>query len=273
MNRTVIVTGAEVGHTGFAIAGRFAEEGYNAVAACLDKDEADNAARTIREKYGVEALGFRLDLRSESDAHELFAELDRRGIFAEALCLNAADLALGADPAAGTPFFGVTPDYLSWILGANVVGNFRMAQLAAERMRDHGKGSIVFMSSNSAVRPNPDRVPYVTSKGAINAMMRSMAVDLGQYGIRCNAIMPGTIKTARWVAMGKRQISNGTMTPIGDISDLDDIANTAFFLGSDQSKNITGIEITVDGGMSTQIYPALLTKYRREEIAKMEETE
>ena len=101
-------------------------------------------------------------------------------------------------------------------------------------------------------------------------MARSMAVDLGKFGIRCNAIMPGTIKTARWIAMGGKQISNGSMTPIGDISDFDDIANAAYYLGSDESKNVTGTEITVDGGMSTQIYPAILNKYRAEEITRRE---
>ena len=269
-NKTVIVTGAEIGHTGYAIAARFAKAGYNAVAACLDKNDAEASAEAIRRDFGVDALGFGLDLRSESDAAELFAELDRLGIFAETLILNAADLALGEDPSAGTPFFSVTPEYLDHILKANVVGNFRMAKLAAERMRERQKGSIVFMSSNSAVRPNPDRVPYVTSKGAINSMARSMAVDLGKFGIRCNAIMPGTIKTARWIAMGGKQISNGSMTPIGDISDFDDIANAAYYLGSDESKNVTGTEITVDGGMSTQIYPAVLNKYRAEEITRRE---
>lgn len=92
-------------------------------------------------------------------------------------------------------------------------------------------------------------------------MSKALAVDLGQYGIRCNAIMPGTIKTQRWVGMGDRQISNGTMTPIGDISDFEDIANAVWYLGTDASKNVTGAEITIDGGMSCQIYPQILNKY------------
>ena len=70
--------------------------------------------------------------------------------------------------------------------------------------------------------------------------------------------------------MGDKQITNGTMTPIGDISDFEDIASAVYFLGSDESKNITGAEITVDGGMSTQIFPEILNDYRRAEIAKRE---
>lgn len=270
MNKTVIVIGADYGHTGFAIAERFAKEGYDVVLTSINESLANEAASHLSEKYPVTVKGFVLDLRNKEQAISLFETLDNEGIFAEVLCLNAADLALGPDPSKGTPFFEVTPEYVEYILQANVVGNFRLIQLAATRMREHHKGSIVFISSNSAVRPNANRVPYITSKGGINAMSRSIAVDLGKYGIRSNVIMPGTIKTARWVAMGDKQISNGAMTPIGDISDFEDIANAAYYFGSDESKNVTGAELTVDGGISTQIFPEILNDYRRAEIAKRE---
>lgn len=63
--------------------------------------------------------------------------------------------------------------------------------------------------------------------------------------------------------MGDKQIVNGSLTPIGDISDFEDIANAAWFLGSDESKNVTGAEIIVDGGMSAQLYPQILTDLKR----------
>ena len=63
--------------------------------------------------------------------------------------------------------------------------------------------------------------------------------------------------------MGSKQIVNGTLTPIGDISDFEDIANAAFYLGTDLSKNVTGTEITVDGGMSCQLYPQILNELKR----------
>ena len=70
--------------------------------------------------------------------------------------------------------------------------------------------------------------------------------------------------------MGKKQITNGMMTPIGDISDFEDIANAVYFLATEQSKNITGTEIVVDGGMTCQLYPEILNKYRAEDIARGE---
>lgn len=59
------------------------------------------------------------------------------------------------------------------------------------------------------------------------------------------------------------QIVNGTLTPIGDISDFEDIANAAFYLGTDLSKNVTGTEITIDGGMSCQLYPQILNELKQ----------
>lgn len=94
-------------------------------------------------------------------------------------------------------------------------------------------------------------------------MFRAFAVDLGPYGIRSNVVLTGTIKTQRWVEMGDKQIVNGSLVPIGDISDFEDIANAVWYLGSDESKNVTGIELTVDGGMSCQLYPQLLNELKR----------
>ena len=130
-------------------------------------------------------------------------------------------------------------------------------------MRENGGGSVVFISSNTAYRAIPNRAAYSASKGGINSLSKALAVDLGQYGIRCNVVLPGTIKTERWVQMGSKQIVNGTLTPIGDISDFEDIANACYFLGSDMSKNITGTELIVDGGMSCQLYPQLLNELKR----------
>ena len=94
-------------------------------------------------------------------------------------------------------------------------------------------------------------------------MSKALAVDLGQYGIRSNVVLPGTIKTDRWVKMGSNRIVDGSLTPIGDISDFEDIANAAWFLGSDESKNVTGTELTVDGGMSCQLYPQILNELKK----------
>ena len=63
--------------------------------------------------------------------------------------------------------------------------------------------------------------------------------------------------------MGSKQIVNGSLTPIGDISDFEDIANAVWFFGTDMSKNVTGTELVVDGGMTCQLYPQVLNELKR----------
>ena len=130
-------------------------------------------------------------------------------------------------------------------------------------MREKGKGSVVFISSNTAHRVIPNRAAYSASKGGIISLAKALALDLGEYKIRCNVVSPGTIKTERWVQMRSKQIVNGSLTPIGDISDFEDLANACWFFGTDMSKNITGTELIVDGGMSCQLYPKILNELKR----------
>ena len=108
-----------------------------------------------------------------------------------------------------------------------------------------------------------DDASYIYTKDGADP--NALDLDLGKYGIRCNVILPGTIKTKRWRAMGSKQAISGRLTPIGDISDFDDIANAAWFLGTDESRNITGAELTVDGGMSCQLYPQILNDLLKKE--------
>lgn len=269
MNRAVLVTAGAKG-TGYAIAERFAKEGRNVFITSRSAEESSKAAEKLSKQYGVFVKGYVMDLLDRETINKIFDDIDSMGYFVETVCHNAANLHLAKDPSKGIDFFDITPEEFSLIVESNIVGNFAIARQAAFRMRKYGGGAFVFISSNSAIRPNPNRVAYVSSKGGINSMSKAIAVDLGKYGIRSNVIMPGTIKTERWVKMGDTQISNGTMVPIGDISDFEDIANAAWFLGTDESKNITGAELVVDGGMTCQLYPEILNKYRAEEIENKE---
>ncbi len=262
MNQTLFVTGGQSG-TGYGIADFFARQGWNVIVSGQNGVEAKAAAKRLSETYGIISTGYELDLRNEQQMIEVFNDIDKSDLLVETLVLNAADMALGDDPSKGLDLWTLSKETFMRVLETNVVGNFALARQAALRMREQRHGSIVFISSNSVYRANPNREAYIASKGGINAMMRSLAVDLGPVGIRCNAILPGTIKTDRWVSMGKKQISNGELTPIGDISDYEDIAGAAWYLGTDLSKNVTGTELTVDGGMSAQVYPSILPELKK----------
>lgn len=265
MKRAVFVTGGSDG-TGLAIASRFAKEGYHVVITSRNQARAEGAAKEIGEKFGVDACGFALDIRDEQAVINIFNELDKREFFVETVALNAADLGFGTDPAVGMDFFTVSVEEFQRVLETNIVWNFMIVRQAAIRMKKQNKGAIVFVGSNTAYRAIPNRSAYGASKGGMLAFSRALAVDLGKFGIRSNVVMPGTIKTNRWRQMGNKQIVNGQLTPIGDISDYEDIANAVWFFGSDESKNVTGTEMMVDGGMSCQLYPQLLNELKRREL-------
>ncbi len=262
MKRTMFVTGGTVG-TGLAAAEKFAENGYAVIITSRKEEKAAEAAKKISEKYGVFAKGYGLDIRNEQAVIDIFNDIDKNDCFAETVVLNSADMGFGTDPAKGMDFFTVPVEEFQRVFETNLVWNFMIVRQAALRMKEHHKGAVVFIGSNTSYRAIPNRSAYSASKGGINAMSKGFAIDLGPYGIRSNVVLPGTIKTARWIEMGSKQIVNGTLTPIGDISDFEDIANAAWFLGSDESKNITGAEIIVDGGMSAQLYPQLLNTLKR----------
>ncbi len=259
MKKAVFVTGSSTG-TGFACAERFALEGYDVFITSREEEKAKKAAAEIAQKHGVFAMGFGLEVGNEERVKEVFKKIDETGRFVKTVILNAANLGFGTDPAKGMDFFETDIEDIRNVFETNLIWNYMVIRQAALRMRDNGEGAVVFISSNTAYRAIPNRAAYSASKGGINAMARALAVDLGPFGIRVNVVLPGTIKTERWQKMGSKQIVNGKLTPIGDISDFEDIANAAWYLGSEQSKNVTGTEITVDGGMTCQLYPKYLNE-------------
>jgi len=269
MKKCVFITGATNG-TGYVTAQTFAKAGYNVILTSRSADRAEEAAAKLAGELGIYAKGYALDIRDEERVKAIFADIDANDCFVETVVLNSADLGYGTDPAKGLDFFEQSVEEFQRVFETNVVWNFMIVRQAAIRMKERGKGAIVFISSNTAYRAIPNRAAYCASKGGINAMSKAFAVDLGKFGIRSNVVLPGTIKTERWKKMGKKQISNGELVPIGDISDYEDIANAAFFLGSDLSKNVTGAEIHVDGGMSCQLYPQKLNVLAAEKLAREE---
>ncbi|MBO7549200.1 MAG: SDR family oxidoreductase [Clostridia bacterium] len=265
MSKAIFVTGAASG-TGYTIACLFASRGYDVFITSRSKSGAEKSAAEIAERYGVFAKGYECAPGDEEQVKEIFADIDSAGRTVETLVLNAANLGFDPkDPAAGQDFWTVSVEDFRNVFETNLVWNFTIVRQAALRMRGAGKGAVVFISSNTSYRAIPNRAAYSASKGGINAFAKALAVDLGKYGIRCNAILPGTIKTERWRAMGGGKKISGELAPTGDISDFDDIANAAWFLGTDESRNVTGAELAVDGGMSCQLYPQILNDLLKKE--------
>lgn len=265
-NSSVFITGAHSG-TGYGIAEHFAKNGWDVFITSRRGTDAVKSAKTLADTYGVFAKGYECNIRNEQQVIDIFNDIDKCDKFVETVVLNAADMGFNSkDPAAGQDFWTVSVEDFQKVFETNLVWNFTIIRQAAIRMREKGKGSVVFLSSNTAYRAIPNRAAYSASKGGINAFSKALAVDLGQFGIRCNVVLPGTIKTDRWVEMGSKQIVNGSLTPIGEISDFEDVANACWFFGTDMSKNITGTELIVDGGMSCQLYPRILNELKRKTL-------
>lgn len=249
MNKSVLITGASQG-TGFAIAERFARENYNVFITGRDFDRADAAAKKLQQRYGVCAKGYQTTAFDQNEVTAIFEDMEANGYAVDAIVLNAANLGIGQES------LSVDVEDFEGVYKINVFWNFMMAREAAKQMRQKGKGSVVFITSNSALRVTENRCAYCSSKSAILAMSKSFAVDWGKYGIRSNCVLPGMIKTERWennVNNCKHYLAN--YTPIEDIADFEDIANAVWYFASDESKNTTGAELVVDGGMLAQLTP------------------
>ncbi len=249
MNKSVFVTGATNG-TGFAIAERFAKEGYDVFIGSRRLEDAEKAASEITSKYGVFAKGYETVIFDEENVKSIFADIRERGYLLSTLVLNAANLGIGQVS------LEVEVSEFMNVYNTNIGWNFMMAREAARQMIEAGGGSIVFITSNSALRVTENRCAYCSSKSAILAMSKSFAVDWGKYGIRSNCVLPGMIKTERW----QRNENNvkyclPNYTPIRDIAEFEDVANAAYYFGSEQSRNTTGAELAVDGGMLAQLTP------------------
>ena len=251
MEKSVFVTGACDG-TGYAIAARFAKEGYAVFVGSRDAERAGLAAERLKKEYGVFAKGYAYvpTHLEQASVKKIFDSIREDGYLLDTLVLNAANLGIGQVS------LDLDIEEFMSVFSTNVGWNFLMAREAARQMKEKGGGAIVFIGSNSSVRVTENRCAYCSSKSAINAMSKSLAVDFGKYGIRSNCVLPGMIKTVRW----ENNVNNAryclpNYTPIRDIATFEDVANAAWYLGSDESRNTTGAEIVVDGGMLAQLTP------------------
>ena len=255
--KTALITGACV-NTGVAIVEKFAREGYDVVFTGRSTDKVRAAEGEYRAKFsGVEIIGYVIDSLidertvDEESVEKMFLDIDSRGLFVETLVLNAADQGLGQR------IFESPLTDLMKVINTNVVWNYSLSEHAARRMKEKGGGNIVFVNSNTAYRAIPDRVAYVASKGGQLGLMRSLALDLGKYNIRVNAVLPGMIKTDRWEKNPDfyKDVPS-RFTPIGDVAVGEDIADAVYYFAA-HARNTTGAELVVDGGNTIQLYPII----------------
>ena len=240
--KTMFVTGATK-NTGWAIARRFAAQGWNAVLSSRNATSAAEAAAKLKAEFPqVETLGVGMDPAKVEDIRAAFAEIKARFGGLDAFVNCAADLGVGLS------VLSTKPEEYDALMAANVRGPFFAVQEAVKLMKDGG--SVTVISSCHALRSVPGRICYTMSKAALGGLVRSLAVELGPLGIRANAVLAGAIRTDRWDCISEEEVQKRRdRYPAGRESSPDDIAAAVAFLASDEARTVTGIEMPVDSGI------------------------
>lgn len=241
-----IVTGAARG-IGYAIAKRFLMDGASVILSDVDGKAAARAEKDL-EQYGT-VLAMAADVGDKLDIHNLLTytaanlgEID--------ILVNNAGIVHKAD------FLDLKEEDFDRVLRVNLKGAFLCGQAVAKRMAARVEaggdaGSIVNMSSVNAIFGLPDQLAYSVSKGGLNQLTRAMAVALAPWGIRVNAIGPGSIETEMLSAVNTDAASRDRLlsrTPLGRVGQPEEIAAIASFLASADASYVTGQTIYADGG-------------------------
>ena len=247
--KTVFITGA-THNTGFAIAQKYAANGYNVAISSRNEDNALKAAECISMKYDVKAKGYKMMLTDIDSIKCVFNNIEKDFGNLDVFVGNAANL--GVDMG----LLNSNEDEYRDVIDTNLKGNFFCCKYAAQIMTKQRSGAIVIIGSVHNRRTIQGRALYTASKGALLSLVKSMAVELGAYGIRANYISAGAIHTDRWnnLTDDEYQIRRGRY-PIGTESYGEDIANGVYYLGSDLSRTVTGSELTIDSGISVCLLP------------------
>ncbi|MFE1396036.1 SDR family NAD(P)-dependent oxidoreductase [Nocardiopsis alba] len=249
LGTTAVVTGAARG-MGRAFTRALALRGVNVVAADIDDAAMKATAEEIDRNAAAEALvstpGRVLARRVDVTVAEQHDELARVAL-SEFGSLDSWVNNAGIFPYA--PVGEIDTDQMSAVLDVNVQGVLHGAQAAARHMRPGA--AIVNMSSISAVRVRKGRAAYCASKAAVAHLSESLAVELGDRGIRVNSIAPGFIDTemTRWLQDDPEALAAAMdRVPLHRVGSPEEVVGVLLFLLSDSSRYVTGHSIAVDGG-------------------------
>ncbi|MGD9713931.1 MAG: SDR family NAD(P)-dependent oxidoreductase [Thermomicrobiales bacterium] len=242
--KVALVTGAANG-IGRGIAERLLADGANVVAFDIEGSQA----RAVADELGADRcepvqgdVSHREDVaRAVSRAIERFGSLDV--------------LASNAGIADADPFLEISDESWRRIIEVNLTGAFHCIQEAAKVMAIQGKGAIVVTSSTNGFYVESNLAAYNASKGGVDALIRSAAIDLAWHGIRVNGVAPSMVKTRAAFITADPEGSAGYLSrvPMGRFADPPEIAAAVAFLASDQASYITGQTIILDGGLTLGI--------------------
>lgn len=240
--KTALVTGAAQGF-GFGIAETFVREGARVAVLDLNGDKAKEAAEAI----GGGTIALTCDVAKADSVNDAVAQV--------LAAFGRLDIVVNN---AGTthrnmPMTEVSEELFDRVFAVNVKSIYLMALATVPHFREHGGGVILNIGSTAGVRPRPGLTWYNASKGAVNLLSKSMAVELAPDHIRVNAIAPVAGETPLLATfMGEdtpeKRAQFRASIPWGRLSTPQDMANAALFLCSDEAEMVTGTVLAVDGG-------------------------
>jgi gluconate 5-dehydrogenase/3-oxoacyl-[acyl-carrier protein] reductase len=242
--RAALVTGASRG-IGAATAAALDRAGARVAISARSQDELERVAKGL----GNDPVVLVADLAEPEAPAELAAGALSAMGRVDVLVNNAA-------AAARLPTVETAGSLIDRMMAVNVRAPLLLVAALVPSMIEHGGGSIVNLSSVSGLVGTPNRAAYAASKGAIDALTRSLAIELGRHGIRVNSVAPGVVDTALWA---KNKAVPGVIeqveaqTPLGRWATPDDIADVIVFLASDAARFVTGETVSPDGGMAATL--------------------
>ena len=247
--KNVLITGATA-NTGLAIARQFAKNGWGVGVTSREIGKAEEVATALSSEFGVPARGYTLELKNVKEIQTVFAQFERDFGTLDAFVANAANLGMN---------FGVMntdEEAFADITDVNIKGTFFCCQEAADIMKRHGGGAIVTIGSVQALGAVRGRAVYSMTKAAISSLVKNMAYELGEYGIRANNLVAGAIHSSRWDVLSEEEIAQSrSRYPVGRESTEEEIASGVFFLGTDLSASTTGTDLVIDSGISVCLLP------------------
>jgi len=242
--RTAIVTGAASG-IGRALATRLAQDGASVVIA--DLKGHDVAAAEIAKATGARTLGLQADVSSEQDVQRLVSETVKAFSGVDILVNNAALFS----PLVPGDFEKIDAAQWRKVMDVNTLGVFLCCRACAPHLRKSGRGRIINLASGAPIKGVPFLLHYVASKGAVIAMTRALARELGKDGVTVNALAPG-FTLSEGVKASPAHLKHGAAIPatraIARDETPQDLVGAVSFLASDDAAFMTGQTLVVDGG-------------------------
>jgi NAD(P)-dependent dehydrogenase (short-subunit alcohol dehydrogenase family) len=239
-DQSIIITGGG-GKIGKAYAMAFAKEG--ARVALPDIAGADHVVKVIRDLGGT-AVSMACDVADESSVNAMVEEVVKNFGTVDVLINNAAYFM----SVWKGPFWEMTVDEFDKAMAVNVRGSWLCAKAVVPHMQRRRKGKIINISSNVALTGNPNYIHYVASKGALIAMTRAMARELGDWNICVNTVSPGFVVTEGRQVDPEYEKIRAQQRSLKRSQVENDLVGTVLFLSSPESDFMTGQLLNVDGG-------------------------